>query len=225
MRNQCRPGVVFLRDLLCLFVVFLFLAVLSNRVAAYGQRDAGVEHIVLTGSFDGQFNLDPNDCDLLRFENMAPGDSRVGQIWVTNSCQDKMELSLVSIKSRISDLALFNTLDLSIAVAGIQVYSGKYGATHEPITNVFTIEPDETLIIDVRISLPLTADNSIANKVMDSVWTFEARYDGYVAPQTGVDLFVNNIREGADIWIYLLMLVCGLFIAGRLFNTIRHREK
>ena len=198
-----------LRHASLLLVLLLLLSTLP--VVVYASNDFGRERYVLTGSFEGQFELSSKRSQLFHLEDIIPGDQWAGQIEIKNDAPGEMAICLRSITSDIEDTLLFDTLELEISNDGEPVYAGRYRTERIPITGYYEIESGDSLILDVTVSLPYSAGNEIQNREMDSTWTFEAYYvDITSKPQTGDNLVTEN---SADIWILFILIITLLAVA------------
>lgn len=181
--NHKRP---LARTVTLLFIVLLLLLSIPLATLAAGmgpsteEEQESVDYIELDGTFTGTFDLSSNTSKLFHLENIAPGDEWSGTVHVKNSAPATMEIAVISVTSNIEDTVLFDRLVTKISVGEETAYDGAYGfqSEEESMTKFYPVAPGDTLDIDITVSLPRTVGNEIIDKVMDSTWTFEARYYG-----------------------------------------------
>ena len=212
----------------CVSVLLVLLMLLSiipfTSFAAEKEKDESniVKH-VLTGEFEGQFDLSSEDSVLFHLKDILPGDSWTGQIHIINKAPGEMAVSLRSITSDITDLALFSELYLNISSEGEEIYSGSYNTGLSQISPSFKLDSKETLVLDVEVRLPHTAGNYVQGREMDSTWTFEAVYTQ--RPQTGDNLATENTLNGYFMWIVLLSLLAAMIVALRISAVVKAQKK
>ena len=197
-----------------LLVLLLLLSVVPIQAFASQTPEVNVVHYTLTGSFEGKFELSSNKYKLFHLEDIVPGDEWKGQIHIKNDADGKMTISLLSITSNIKNQVLFDALDLEISYKGNPLYSGKYNTGLTRITDEYVIDPDETLVLDVVVSLPVSAGNEVQDKYMDSTWTFEATYNE--KPKTGGNLATENTLGLYILWTMIFALIGAAVISLRI---------
>lgn len=212
--------------LLLIFSAFLLLfsAVPLDALASGSSTEKSVYEgtIELTGQFNGQFHLTPDDLELFHIENMVPGDRWEGKLHVKNKARDTMEISIISIASNLEDKILYDALDLEIRVGEEIVYDGSYGDTTKPISKIYRVYPRKTVTFDIAVELPQTVGNEMMHREMDSTWTFEARYYGGSSGKKPVNTGFDLTQSNTDSLISaLLFVVC---LGGFLIVLLRIRK-
>lgn len=179
--------------------------------------------VELSGKFNGQFHLTPDDLELFHLEDILPGDSWEGKIHIQNDARATMEVSIISIASNLKDKTLYDALDLEIRVGDEIIYEGSYGDTPDPISKFYKIRPGKTVTFDVTVTLPQKVGNEMMNKEMDSTWTFEGRYYGGHSDKepvkTGFDLTQSNTESIISIILFIVCLAAILIILLRIKKT------
>lgn len=224
----CRKIQFSSRCIVILLVLFLLLSVFPVFAFATNTENSFEEELVLTGSFEGTFDLSRSKSKLFHLENMVPGDSWTGEIVIKNKAPEAMTVRLLSIVSNLEDMALFNALDLKILEGDEVIYSGGYNTGISPITKTYELDSRESITLTVTVSLPASAGNEIMDKEMDSTWTFEAFYTlGSDKPHTGIDLITSNTAGLFVLWIVLIAGIAVTYTVLRIRNTKRTacREK
>ena len=164
-----------------LLVFVLLLGVLPSF--AHATEYVGEEHLEITGTYTGRFELSSDKSQIFNLKNIIPGDSWSGKIVVKNSGEENMEFALLSIVSDIEDTALFDALTLKMTHNNTVLYDGEYGGypvsdnnTVPPMTAYTVIAPGKSIELNVIVKLPEAAGNEVMGKEMHSTWVFEARY-------------------------------------------------
>ena len=187
-----------------LLTVMLLMLMVFSLFPVQAFADNGDEWAFeLTGDFNGQFDLSSRDVEIFNLEDMVPGDSYEGKIKVKNNTKGKMEISIISIVSNLTDNLLYDTLELQIKQGDNVIYDGSYGETSKPISDKYIVPVGKTLTFDIVVSLPFAAGNEIANKEMDSSWTFEANHYGEDKPGGGGGGGSSDDDDGGDDSSYL----------------------
>lgn len=225
MTKSAKRTVVRCVSILLVLLMLLSLIPFSSFAAEVETKESNIVQHVLTGEFEGQFDLSSEDSVLFHLEDILPGDSWTGQIRITNKASGEMAVSLRSITSDIKDLTLFSELYLNITSEGEEIYSGSYNTGLSQISPSYKLDPKETLVLDVEVRLPHTAGNYVQAKEMDSTWTFDAVYTQNQRPQTGDNLATENTLNGYMIWIVILALFAAMIVALRIRAILKAQKK
>lgn len=183
---------------LVFFLVFLLLfSFLVTPVKAAPAGDGDTEATLeITGErVGGKFTLSANDLSFFSLENAAPGDTWNGTIKLINKASGRLEVCVHSIVNNlVDDRALFNELDLKISFPEGKgtIYNGSYSGTDTPVTDYFPLKQGESRILNVEVSMPVTAGNEFQGTSMDSTWYFDARY---TPPSTLLNYYVHYLDE------------------------------
>lgn len=223
MTKSAKRTIVRCVSILLVLLMLLSLIPFSSFAAELGTEDSNVVEHILTGEFEGQFELSSEDSVLFHLEDILPGDSWTGQIHIINKAPGEMAVNLRSITSDIEDMTLFSELYLNISSEGEELYSGSYNTGLTQITPSFKLDSKETLVLDVEVRLPHTAGNYVQGGKMDSTWTFEAVYTE--RPQTGDNLVTENTLNGLIIWIILLSLLAAIVVTFRIRAVVKAQKK
>lgn len=206
-----------------LLVLLLLLSAVPFRALASETSDNNIATYILTGEFEGQFDLSSEKYTLFHLEDLIPGDYYTGSIEIKNKAAGDMAVSLLTITSDISDMVLFDALDLEISHDGYTIYSGSYNTDLDPITEHFRVSKGKTLVFDYKVGLPLKATNEVQGRIMDSTWTFEALYAE--EPQTGHDLTTENTLNLYVLWIILFALLAAAIVALRIRFVMKAQKE
>lgn len=223
-----RTSQFFPRCTALLLVLFLLLTVFPVFAFATGTENSFEEELVLTGSFEGTFDLSGNKSKLFHLQNIVPGDSWTGEIVIKNKAPEAMTVRLLSIVSNLEDMILYNALDLKILDGDEVIYDGSYNTNISPISKTYELASGESMTLDVTVSLPVTIGNEIMDKEMDSTWTFEAFYTlGADKPHTGVDFLTSNTAGFFVLWIILIAGIAVTYTILRIrgIKKTAYREK
>lgn len=193
------------------------------RALASETSDNNIATYTLTGEFEGQFDLSSEKYTLFHLEDLIPGDYYTGKIQIKNKAAGDMAVSLLTITSDISDMVLFNALDLEISYDGYTIYSGSYNTGLDPITESFKLSKGETLVFDYKVGLPVETTNEVQKRIMDSTWTFEALYTE--EPQTGHDLTTENTMNLYILWIIFFALLAAAIVALRIRSVMKAQKE
>lgn len=206
-----------------LLVLLLLLSVVPIQAFASQTPESNIVHYTLTSTFEGgKFELSGNKNKLFHLEDMLPGDQWKGQIHIRNNADGRMTICLVSITSNLRDQVLFNALDLEISYKGNAIYTGKYNTGLTTITDEYVLDSKETLVLDVIVTLPLSAGNEVQEKFMDSTWTFEATFKD--KPQTGDNLATENTLGLYVLWTMIFALIGAAVISLRIRSIQKARK-
>lgn len=212
-----------------LLVLLLLMSVLPLQASAASNNE---EHFTLTGEFEGQFKLSSKESELFHLENIVPGDSWIGEIHIKNEAPKPMGVCLKSITSDIMDTVLFDALELQIYCNNKPLYTGRYDTGNGQATNFYELKTNETMILDVVVTLPLSAGNEVSDREMDSTWTFEAYYTGEgdaqkkpdnSKPQTGDNLASENSANIFMLWVILFSVIAVGMVAARI-HSVKKQE-
>jgi len=221
-----RSSQLFPRCIVILLALFLLLSVFPVFAFATNTENSFEEEFVLTGSFEGTFDLSGNKSSLFHLENIVPGDSWAGEIVIKNKAPEAMTVRLLSIVSNLEDMDLFNALDLEILEGDEIIYTGGYNTGISPISKTYELDSGESMTLNVTVSLPVSFGNEIMNEEMNSTWTFEAFYTlGSDKPHTGVDLLSSNTTALFVLWIVLIAAVAITYTTLRIRNIKRTSGK
>lgn len=170
----------------CMFSLLLVFVMFFNILpgSVFATEYVGEEHLEITGTYVGRFELTTNKSELFNLKNIIPGDSWTGKIFVKNSGEENMEFALLDIVSDLEDTVLFDSLYLKITSNNTVLYSGEYGGFPSrsedgipPQMMAYqVIKPGNTFEMDVFVKLPEAVGNEAMGKEMDSTWIFESRY-------------------------------------------------
>lgn len=205
-----------------LAALLIFVSVFAFPVCANATARANEEHVILQGKFEGKFELTGNKSKLFHLENVGPGDVWSGKIYIKNSTGRDMDISLLSIASNIEDMLLFDALTLDISCNGEVLYSGSYHTGLNPVLPKRILAPKTDMVLNIQVTVPITAGNELLSKEMDSTWTFEANMTPPEnKPQTGVNLLTENTL----VITVVLVLLLALFAAYMTYKRIRSVKK
>lgn len=196
-RSACRLIRRVVPLLLVLVLLVGFLPTFA-RAAETGGTQSDTAALVLTGT--GYFTLESSSSQLFHLEQAVPGTSWKGKVLLVNDTTGTMRTAVVSIESTLDDLLLYNTLELKIEHNGKTLYSGSYNTNGQiPLTEYIPVARGETETLDITVTLPITADNKIQGKQMDSTWTFEATTDAAppIAPRRVTYKYEGDIPVNA----------------------------
>lgn len=159
-----------------LAIIMVVLSFQMHPVRAYA--DTGDDGFIVTGSYDGNFDLSVNNRELFAKDDALPGDTWEAKIHVQNKGYKPMNFRVYEIINDLpNDPRLFHFLDLKLSDhKGNILYQGSYGGTEVPVMDFIEIAPKKAITLKAVVAFPRTADNSFMNAQMDSTWVFEANY-------------------------------------------------
>lgn len=199
-----------------LVLLFLLSALIVPAFAAQ-VRSTNEEHLVITGLLEEKFELSGNKSKLFHLEDIGPGDTWTGKIFIKNDTAWNMDISLLSIVSNIEDLVLFEALTLDITCDDEVLYSGSYSPDPGIIIAPRTMAPKTEQVWNVTVQLPIGVGNKLQSREMDATWTFEATSAATAGkPQTGHNLATENTAIFTVLWVILLALLATVIIVVRI---------
>lgn len=175
--------------------------------------------VEITGTFSDKFELTSSDGDLFDIPIMNPGDVWTAELEIKNQTNNKMEVQLVEVLSKIDDNLLFDTLLVKVEIDGEVFYEGPYNKI--PKSEWLPMEKDAIKTVKVTLSFPGDCGNEFQNKSFDSVWKFEARLpEG--APEKPVE---PPVQTGVVRVAYISGLVCvGAFLLFLLIGKDKKKD-
>ena len=161
-----------------LLTTLFFTSIIMPQLASAADFEGTVK---LEG--EESFSLTASEMQLFDFENIAPGDVRIGKLHIENTTDTKMECRILSIMSYSEDKRLFEAMRLRLKDRnGIVLYDGPYGGNGSEPLAVISVKPKNVRTLSAEVSFPAGSGNEYQTAEMDSIWTFEARVFDKKAP-------------------------------------------
>ena len=145
------------------YIVFVSISVLADEI----------DTVTIVGDLKSNLTLNTDNEYLFRRENIVPGETWQTNIEVYNTSNKEMEFSVISINPDNAELS--NNLSLNIKAGDIVIFDGIYGNFLQNDVPSLTISGKEKITLHIQVGMLPSANNSMQNSSISSVWTFEAK--------------------------------------------------
>lgn len=186
MKMQTKKRIV---KIICFCMAVIMMITCMLPLTSYAAEESP---FIITGEYNGKFNLTTDEENLFNISKAAPGNVYKGKITVKNDGPDRMDIAIIDIVSNISDESLYEKLELKISKDGVSLYSGSYGNTPDPVTDFYVVKGRSSIDFDIEVSFPKYSNNDFQGKELNTTWTFEAKYHNKERVQTGHELISSN---------------------------------
>lgn len=150
------------------FIISVYIVLTS--ISAFADE---MDMITIIGDLKNNLTLTADNDYLFNKENIVPGEAWQTNIEVHNTSNKEMEFSVISVASDNTELS--NNLSLNIKAGDIIIFDGIYGNFLQDDVPSLIIKGKENITLHVQVELLPSANNSMQNSSISSIWTFEAK--------------------------------------------------
>ena len=129
----------------------------------------------VTADYSDSISISVEDDIFFDEHLMAPGDVYHSLIKIKNASEKDLQVSLIEVKNKNIDPALFEALDLRIDYNSDVVYEGKYKTIDSPVFGWITIPAHGERDMNITTIFPAECANEYQKTKLLADWVFETR--------------------------------------------------
>ncbi len=163
-----------------LIISYLLILAVAGVVGIYSVGQSMASSPVIIGSDTG-ISISPEDASVFNISNMYPGKTETSQLTVRNDGSDPFTL-VIDLTSN-GDAVLLDVLSVKVSTAAKIYYNGLLAGADS--IDIGEIAVNESLLLDVAVTMSAEAGNETQNKSFNTTWAFNAVSLGSPDPDEG----------------------------------------
>ncbi len=152
-----------------LIISYLLILAVVGAVSMFSMGQSMASTLEIVGSDQG-LSVIPADASVFNIDNIYPGKTEASQVTVRNDGSDPF--TLVIDLTSTGDAVLLNVLSVKVSTVNKVYYNGPMAGSGS--IDIGEIAVNESLLLDVAVTMSAEAGNETQNKSFNTIWAFNA---------------------------------------------------
>jgi hypothetical protein len=160
-----------------LIISYLLILAVVGAVSMFSMGQSMASTLEIVGSDQG-LSVIPANASVFNIDNIYPGKTEASQVTVRNDGSDPF--TLVIDLTSTGDAVLLNVLSVKVSTVNKVYYNGPMAGSGS--IDIGEIAVNESLLLDVAVTMSADAGNETQNKSFNTTWAFNAVSLGSAGP-------------------------------------------